>query len=181
MTGAPPPGPVSATLTFQHANPIRLDVSEIEFIEAWQQPGTRPDIGHLHENNPTSIARAWVRDRLQRAPRSLPSSPVLRVILREGSVTEEALPVEEGLGGLIKNEPEILLSAVLAVEVELTERTGNRIAGITVRVTGEKQILENASLNDRDRTYFALMEQLAAALDKELDNGIRAEMGFLVR
>lgn len=180
-SGTPPPsGAGSARLTFEHTGPILLDVAAIEFVEAWQQPGAAPDIGHLHRNNPPSIARAWVAHRLVRAP-AASGKGTLRAILRDGSITRTALPVKGGVEGLFTDEPDTRLEARLAVELELVDPAAGRIAGIQVVVTGAREVLQSASLNERDAIYFALMEKLAAALDRELDNGIRAELAFLVR
>lgn len=160
--------------------PIRLDVAAIEYVEAWEQPGAAPHVGHRHTNNPPSIARAWAAHRLTRAPGAT-GSGTLRAILREGSVVRAALPVRGGVEGIFADEADTRLEARLAMELELVDPVAGRIAGINVVVTGAREILESASLNERDALYFALMEQLATALDRELDNGIRAELAFIVR
>jgi hypothetical protein len=50
-----------------------------------------------------------------------------------------------------------------------------------VKVEGKRDILESASLNERDRIRFALMEEIATSLNQELENGIRAELGYIIR
>jgi len=182
--GPPPPsGPVAATITFAHKAPLAIDVASVEVVEAWRQPGTPPHIGHLNANSPPHVLRAWARDRL----RAVPGGPgatdgmVLRVILRDGSVTRTALEVEEGVGGLFRDEADTRIDAVCAVEVEVIDPSVGRLGSVTVRVQGARNILESASLNDRDRVYFALMEEIAASLNSALENGLQAELGFIIK
>jgi len=180
LTPQPAMGPAAARLTFEHMAPILLDVAVIDYVEAWVQPGAPPDIGHLHRNSPPTIARAWVDHRLARAPGAA-GPAVLGVILREGSVVSTPLPVRAGVAGLFRDEADTRIEARLSVDVELTDPQAGRIAGIAVTVTAARDIPESSSLAAREALYFELMEKLAAALDRELENGIRAEMGFLVR
>jgi len=175
-------GPVAATITFKHQAPLSVDVARIELVETWQQSGTPPHIGHLNRNNPPKIIRAWVRDRLKAVPGGpgAAQGSILRVVLRDGAVVRNALDVREGVEGIFRDEVDTSIEAVCAVDVELLDQKGTRMAGITVRVTGTRNIFESASLNERDTLYFGLMEELATALNTELENGMRAELGFLL-
>lgn len=183
-TGTPPPqGPLNATITFGHTQVMAVDVADVELQEPWRQPGTPPHVGHLIPNNPVRIVRAWTRDRL----RAVPGGPgaaegsVLRVTLMEGAVTEKPLQVQTGVGGLFRDQADTRIEAVCAVNVDLIDPVTGRIGGISVRVEGKRDILESASLNERDRIRFALMEEIAASLNSELENGIGAELGYIVR
>lgn len=193
--GAPPPtGPQNARITFEHRPVLHVDVAAIDYVEAWRPAthgagagsGAGEDIGARHANNPPAIARSWVARRLARAEAdtnpdaTAPGKGTLRVILREGSVVRTPLPVKQGVEGVFADEPDTRLEARLGVEVELVDPAAGRVAGISVTVTGAREILESASLNERDAAYFALMEQLAEAFDRELENGLRAELGFLL-
>lgn len=183
-TSAPPPqGPVTATLTYKHKNALVLDVARIELDEQWQQPGTAPHIGHRNTNSPPAIVRAFVADRLlaQAGGPGAADGSTLHVILRDGAVTQTSLKVEDGVEGLFRDEADTRIDAVCAVDIELTDPVAGRVAGISVRVAGARNILESASLNERDRIYFSLMEELASSLNQELENGLRAELGFLIK
>ncbi|WP_422005941.1 hypothetical protein [Pyruvatibacter mobilis] len=182
-TTAPPQGPVNATLTFGHTEVMALDVAEIDLAEAWQQPGQPPHIGHLVPNNPVRIIRTWTRDRLRAVPGGLGAADgsLLRVTLLDGSVTEKPLPVEKGVEGFFKDQADTRIEAVCEVAVDLIDPVTGRIGGISVKVEGKRDILESASLNERDRIRFALMEEIATSLNQELENGIRAELGYIIR
>ncbi len=182
-TRPPPSGPVTATITFAHRAPLVLDVASIELVEPWRQPGIPPHIGHRNTNSPPSIVRAWTRDRLT-ASAGGPGArdgTILRVILQDGSVTRKALQVEEGVGGLFRDEADTQIDAVAAVDVEVIDPVVGRIGSVSVRVVGTRKILESASLNERDRVYFALMEEVANSLNSALENGLNAELGFVIK
>ena len=183
--GAPPPpsGPVTATITYKHMPQLVVDVARVELVEAWRQPGTLPHIGHRNTNSPPEIIRAWTRDRLRAEPGGpgARDGSTLRVILRNGAVTRTNLKVAEGVGGIFQDETDTRIEAICAVDVELMDPTAGRIGGISVQVSGARNILESASLNDRDVIYFALMEELASSLNQELENGLRAELGFVIK
>lgn len=182
-TRPPPSGPVAATITFAHRAPLILDVASIELVEPWRQPGTAPHIGHRNANSPPNIVRAWTRDRLTASPGGpgARDGTVLRVILQDGSVTQTALKVEEGVGGLFRDEADTQIDAVCAVDVEVVDPVAGRIGSVSVRVVGTRKILESASLNERDRVYFALMEEVANSLNSALENGLNAELGFVIK
>jgi len=182
-TRPPPSGPVAATITFAHRAPLMLDVASIELVEPWRQPGIAPHIGHRNANSPPSIVRAWTRDRLAASPGGPGASDgtILRVILQDGSVTQTALEVEEGVGGLFRDEADTRIDAVCAVDVEVIDPVAGRIGSVSVRVVGTRKILESASLNERDRVYFALMEEVASSLNSALENGLNAELGFVIK
>lgn len=180
---SPPSGPVTATITYKHMQPLVVDVARVELVETWRQPGTLPHIGHRNINSPPDIIRAWARDRLRAEPGGpgARDGSILRVILRDGAVTRTNLKVAEGVGGIFQDETDTRIEAVCAVDVELIDPKVGRIGGISVEVRGVRNILESASLNDRDVIYFALMEELAASLDQALENGLRAELGFVLK
>lgn len=179
----PPSDAVKPLITYKHTAVLDVDVSRVEFVEAWQQPGTPPHIGHLHRNNPPALARAWAQDRLRASPGGpgAAEGSVLRVILRDGPVTQSALPVEEGVTGMFRDEADTRIDALCIVDLELVEPLSGRVAGIGVQVSGARHILESASLNEREQIYFALMEEMAAALDTALENGLNAELGFIIK
>ena len=47
-----------ATLTFQDRPPIRLDVAQLEIVEAYKAPGTAPHVDHLFPQKPVDVAAA---------------------------------------------------------------------------------------------------------------------------
>jgi hypothetical protein len=106
---------------------------------------------------------------------------VLRVILQDGAVTRTDLKVEEGVGGLFRDEADTQIDAVAAVDVEVVDPLAGRIGSVSVKVVGSRKILESASINERDRVYFALMEEIAASLNGALENGLKAELGFVIK
>lgn len=179
----PPSGPVAATITFAHKTPLALDVASVELVEPWRQPGTPPHIGHRNANSPPDIVRAWTRDRLKASPGGpgAKDGTVLRVILQDGAVTRTDLKVEEGVGGLFRDEADTQIDAVAAVDVEVVDPVAGRIGSVSVKVVGSRKILESASINERDRVYFALMEEIAASLNSALENGLKAELGFVIK
>ncbi|MGD1934207.1 MAG: hypothetical protein ACFB0Z_06825, partial [Candidatus Phaeomarinobacter sp.] len=180
---APAAGPGTRLHNLPSHGPPAPLVASVEFVEPWRQPGVPPHIGHRNSNSPPSIVRAWIRDRLNAAPGGpgAADQTVLRVILQDGSVTQTALEIEEGIGGLFRDEADTQIDAVAAVDVEVIDPVAGRIGSVSVKVVGTRKILESSSLNERDRVYFALMEEVANSLNDALENGLNAELGFVIK
>src|SRR4029450_12732005 len=54
---APPPMRQSfATLTFQDRPAIRLDVAQVEIVQAYKAPGVAPHVDHLFPQKPVAVA-----------------------------------------------------------------------------------------------------------------------------
>ena len=152
-------------VTFAHLEKIRLNAGSLEIVENYVPPLRGPNIEHLLPVSPTEAARRWANDRLA----ALGSEGGARFVIDTASVVETKLPVEKGLRGAVTVDQSARYDAVLAVTVEIRNDRGFRLAFATARAERSRTISENLTVSERQAIQFALVEELIAALNTELE------------
>ena len=160
----PPPAP-QATIGFVGA-PLKLNVANVSVDNLYQPPGRAPNVEQLHEVTPSTVARRWLETRI--VPVGTSGQGVMKVL--NASVVQEKLPIKGGLTGFFGDQVDTKLIGKLRIELVVT--TGPGIGQsvstykIDVKAEAEQTILQSATLNDRDRAYLMLMQNLANQFDK---------------
>lgn len=172
-----PPNPVYPEITFQHLNPLYLNVGEIKIIDEFKPPLKLP---HVEHELPVSIdqsVRNWVRDRLRTTGNS---GAVATVTIKDASAVEKGLQKETGLKGIITKDQSELYEFHLLVELKITEISGSS-AFVTAEATRSKSVPEGITLNQREKMYFTQVEALMRAFDPEMEKNIRTFMDAYLR
>src|SRR5688500_7132123 len=158
----PPMRQSFATLTFQDRPPIRLDVAQIEIMQAYKAPGVAPHVDHLFPQKPADVAAAWGRDVL----RPVGERGMATYTILDASATETALPRTTGLTQTFKTEQSERYDLHIEVKLEL----GNpllRTTGIaTASATRSQTVAENTTLNQREAVWFQMTESAMRELDQ---------------
>jgi len=157
-----------AEITFEHHPDIKLDVSEVVVEQAYVPPNGSPNVDHLFPVKPVDAAIRWAGDRLVVAG----TRRTAKFIVKEASVVEVPLDTKKGLQGTLTNEQSERYDAKIVVELQILD--GGRTEGTTVaeavrRVT----VPEDITLNDRERVWYRLTEDIMSDLNKELEKVIR--------
>lgn len=172
-----PPNPTYPEITFQHLNPLRLNVSEIKVVNEFTPPLKLPHVEHELPVKIDQSVRNWVRDRLVAVGTS---GSVATVTIKDASAVEKPLKKDTGLKGLVtKNQSELYEFHVL-VEVKITEISGSS-GFVTAEATRTKSVPEGITLNQREKTYFVQVEALMQAFDQEMEKNIRTFLGGYLR
>ena len=176
----PPPAP-QATIGFVGA-PLKLDVARVTVDNRYQPPGRAPNVEQLHEVTPSVVAQRWLATRV--VPVGNGGQGVLTIL--DASVIQEKLPIKGGLTGFFGDQLDSRLVGTLRAELTITTGpgVGRSITTykISVNANAEQTILQSATLNDRDRAYFTLMQNLADQFDKTATSEInRVMQAALVR
>ncbi len=164
-TSAPPAPPADISITFQHRAPITLNVAKIEIVDRYQPSLRAPHVEHLHNVTPSTVTRAWIKERLGAAG----SQGLITLIVEEAGVVEEAVTVSDGFGGLFQDEVDTRLIGVIKARfdhVDVGPRGGTHSVDVVAEASAE--VLESATLNERDLAYFHLVERLAGEFDRVL-------------
>ena len=164
-----PPESDFPELTYGHLEPLRLDVAAIEVEQAYQPSSDPPNVELLFPVRPGDAAANWARDRLQAAG----TARRLRFIVREASVTETALETQGGLTGAMTTEQSERYDAKLAVEIEIIDNTGRKEARASARVMRSITVAEDATLHEREATWYGLTQKLMNDLNKQLEDTLR--------
>jgi hypothetical protein len=175
--GTPPPPQTFAELRWAHLPPITLAVQGIEVTSTFQSTGKDPYVEHLMPLPPEKAVRTWVADRLRSTGVGIYT---VRVVIEEASVLEVPLKTTDGVKGFFTTEAEVRYEAKTTVVVQLVAADGS--VEVQTRQTGwrTKSVSEKASLADREKAWFELVESLMHDLDPALESGIRQYFGSAV-
>lgn len=176
-TSVPPAAPADIAITFQHRAPIALRVSTIDVVDQYEPTLKAPHVEHLHSVTPASIVHRWARERLSAEGQR----GQITLILTEAGVIEQNLEVSGGVGGLFSDEPDTKLLGVIQARFEHAD-VGPPAASssVEIQVEASVEILESATLNERDLAYFRLVEKLAKEFDRVLTQQVETSLSSLV-
>lgn len=167
-TAAPPPKSDFAPISFAGKPPIRLDVGEISVELAYKPPNRPPNVEHLFPDKPGDVAARWAGERLVAAG---PANRA-RYIVREASVTETRLETKGGVTGALTTEQSERYEARVVVEIQITGAADGSTGTATVEAERSVTVPEDATVNERERTWHELMQKLMADLDTQLEKTI---------
>ncbi len=175
---SPPPPPQFPELTFTHLPPIRLDVARIDVVRQYVLPGTKPNVEQLFPVLPAAVAERWAHDRL----RAVGGNGIARVTIKQASVVEVPLRRTTGIVGMFTTDQAWRYDGVLDVSVAIVDRSDGRRAEVSARAMRSRTAPEDISLNDRERLWFKLTEDLIDDVNASLTRQIQDNFGpFLVR
>jgi hypothetical protein len=173
----PPMRQSYATLTFQDRPPLRLDVAQIEVVQAYEAPGVAPHVDHLFPQKPADVAAAWGRDVL----RAVGQRGMATYTITDASATESALPRSSGLTQVFRTEQSDRYDLHIAVKLEV----GNPLLATTGHVTAtasrSQTVAEDMTLNEREAVWFQMTESAMRELDEKLEAAIRDKLAPFVR
>jgi hypothetical protein len=165
------------TLTFQDRPPIRLDVAQVEIVQAYKAPGAAPNVDHLFPQQPADVAAAWGRDVL----RAVGQRGMATYTILDASALETRLPRSRGMTQIFRTEQ----SERYDLHIEVTLDIGNPLLAKTGAVTATTQrsqtVAENMTLNEREAVWFEMTESAMRELDKKLEAAIREHLAPFVR
>lgn len=168
---ADPPRPVMRPFDYAHLTPLRLDVAQVEIVEAWVPPRAPPHVDHRAPVEPREAVRRMLADRVQAWGRRGRA----RAIIEQASLVEERLPRRGGLGGVFSREATERYVLTLAVRLEVEAADGRRgMAEASVRRV--RSVLEGTSAAAREAIWY---EMLRSAMDDP--QGLNVEFEFQVR
>jgi hypothetical protein len=165
--------PAYPELTWTHLRPFTLDVVQIEIVSEYIPANTPPQVDHLFPLSPAKAAQGWARGRL----RAGGTSNLARFIVRDGSVIETALPRTTGVTGVVTKDQAYRYDAKLSVTLEIRDMTGRVLGQVATTVTKSRTVAENIDRDERDKIWFAMSEELAKAMDTELERAIPLHLG----
>ena len=168
----PPPPPKLPELTFAHLGPLNLNVARIDIVSKYRSPLKAPNVEHLFSTPPQKALRTWARDRLRAAGRS----GTARLVIHKASAVETALEMKKGLKAAFTKQQSHRYDVHVDATLEISTPAGRGSA--TAQASRFSTLREDASLNDRNRTWFDLTENLMRDFNAEMEKKLGR---FLVR
>ncbi len=165
----PPPQTTFAEITFGHETPFTFMVSSISVDAKYRSSMQAPNVEHLAPIPPERALRRWATDRL----RSSGAPGQGRFIVLDASIRESRLPVTEGLRGAFTKDQSSRFDATIEASLELVDERGLRRGFASARVIRSQTIREDATLVDRDKMLFGLVDDLMKDFNREMERNIR--------
>ena len=173
----PPMRQSFATLTFQDRPQIRLDVAQVEIIEAYQARGAAPHVDHLFPQKPADVAAAWGRDVL----RAVGKRGMATYTIVDASATGTALPRSSGLTQVFTTEQSDRYDLHIEVKLDIGNPLLAKTGQISAAVNRSQTVAENMTLNQREAVWFHMTESAMRELDQKLEAAIRDNLKPFVR
>lgn len=172
----PDPTPVYPGLTFLNRTPIRLNVADIQVIDEVVPPLAAPNVEHLAPVTPAAAMERWSRDVLQSAG----SSGRAVMAIRQGSIVEEKLKTSTGLTGLVTTDQAERYLVTMVGQLDLFDGANQRVGQARAEAMRTRTIGENASLNDRERLWYDLVDATSHDFAAAMEGAIRRELAAYV-
>lgn len=173
----PPPATTFADMRWTHQPPIMLAAMGPEVIDHFHAPRQDPHVEYLMPVSPDQAIRTWVQDRLQSTG---VGTRTVRVVIEDASVVEVPLKTKKGVSGFFTDEPDVRYDAKASVVVQLVDANGAVEVQTRQEAWRSKSLSEKASLADRQKAWYDLVEEMMKDLDGALEKGIRGYFGTAV-
>jgi hypothetical protein len=164
-------------LTYAHLGPINLDVAQIVIVDAYQPPMADPHVEQDFPTPPAAAARQWAQDRLK----AVGSDGVAKYTITDGSAIDVPLPRTTGLDGMITQDQSDRYDVTVTVRLDLENRMGNHRGSITATAKRSETAAEDMTLNEREKLWFEMTDQLMKQLNAELEKQIGRNLKDFVR
>ena len=102
---------------------------------------------------------------------------LVRFTIANAAVTETALKVKKGLQGAFHKEQSERYDAIIEASLEMLDDRGFRLGFASARVSRSTTVREDATLNERRRVQFELIEALMKDFNAEIERNIRRYLG----
>ena len=163
-----PQPPRYPELTYGHYGVIGLDVASVEFVPLYVPPKTPPHVEHLSPASPLAAMERWTSDRL----RAVGRDGYARVVVSNASIIETPLKTTGGVRGWFTTDQAARYDAVIEVEIQIRDASNVQRAFTRARAERSRTVPENASLADREKVLFELVEATTTEINTELDRSI---------
>lgn len=153
-------------LTYSHLAPYRLNVGRVEISSEYQSPMRDPNVEHIMPVSPEAAIKRWAQDRLQ----PVGTSGAVRLIIRDARVVEVPLQVDRGIGGLFKSEQTQRYDANIELVLQTLDERNMPRNEIVARTQRSRTVTEGITLNERDRIWFDMVDDMMKDLNAQLDS-----------
>ena len=173
----PPTRQSFPTLTFQDRPPIRLDVAQVEIVQAYKAPGAAPNVDHLFPQQPAGVAAAWGRDVL----RAVGQRGMATYTILDASALETRLPRSRGMTQIFKTEQSERYDLRIEVKLDIGNPLLAKTGAVTATAQRSQTVAEDMTLNEREAVWFQMTESAVRELDEKLEAAIKDKLQPFVR
>ena len=169
-----PPIPKFPPLTYSALGRFTFEAERLEVAVDYKPPLAPPNGEHLFAQPPVTVLNRWAGDRLAVTGRG---EHYVRFVVIDAHMIETQLPRQSGVRATFTNEQAQRYDGRIEAAVEVRQIRGNFRDGFaTAAATRTRSVAEDISLNDRERVWYEMVEQMMVDVNAELDRQIRANM-----
>lgn len=172
-----PKTPSSTGLSYLMAPQMRLLVSRIEVSKSYMPSPKDASVEQLFPIAPSVMIQQWIRDRF--SPAGGEGSALITI--EEASVIEKRLPGTLGLRGLFTTDQTERYDAQVAVKVEIKDSRGYPLGYARATASASRTVSEDMTLNDRQKVFTILMEDLMNRLNQEIEKNMREYLARFIK
>lgn len=164
------PVQVLPELRYNMMAPLNLDVGRVEVVSAYQAPFKEPNVEHLMPVPPERAAMQWANDRVKAVGGG---GRTARFVIRDASVVEKKLSMDEGFTGLFKKEQSERYEGKLDVVLEIRDDHGRVIGEAAASGWRSRTIGEDVSVAQREKMWYELTQALVGDISNLLEANMR--------
>jgi hypothetical protein len=161
-------------ITFQHLQPIRLDVAHVEIVEAYR-PDPGADINDQFPERPEKVARQWAEDRLLAAGNQGQATYTITL----AKATQTPLKRSQGMSAVTHKDQSDRYD--LAITVNLEVHSGGKAGNVTAQAARSQTVREDMTLNEREAVLFNLLDITMKDVNAQMEQLIPQYLGGFVR
>jgi hypothetical protein len=161
-------------ITFQHLQPIRLDVARVEIVNGYH-PDPGNDIGDQYPEQPAEVARRWAEDRLLAAGQQGQATYTITL----AKATQTPLQRSQGMSAMTHKDQSDRYD--LAITINLEVNSGGKAGSVTAQAARSRTVREDMTLNEREGVLFNLLDVTMKDVNAQLEQLIPQYLGGFVR
>jgi len=161
-------------ITFQHLQPIRLDVAHVEIVDGYR-PDPANDIGGQFPEQPIAVAHQWGEDRLLAAGQQ--GEAVYTITLAKATQTQ--LKRSQGMSAMTHKDQSDRYD--LAITINLEVNAGGKSGAVTAQAARSQTVVEDMTLNEREGVLFNLLDATMKDINAQFEKLIPQYLGGFVR
>jgi hypothetical protein len=161
-------------ITFQHLQPIRLDVAQVQIVDAYQADPAN-DIDSQFPEAPAKVARQWAEDRLLAVGQQ--GQAIYTITLAKA--TQTPLQRSQGMSAMTNKDQSDRYD--LAITVNLEVRSGGKSGAVTAQAARSQTVREDVTLNEREAVLFKLLDVTMKDINAQMEKLVPQYIGEFVR
>ena len=174
----PPAQQNFAELSYRHLAPLNLAVGSFDIESRYIPPLQAPNVEHRAPVPPYAAVRQWGLDRIK----AKGGENRARLVILDASIVEVPLAVTGGIKGAFTRDQAARYDGKIVVMLEILSPDSRQRAFVTGRANRSQTVPEGATLAVRERTWFAITEDMMRQLNQEMEQNIARYFGdYLTR
>lgn len=163
--------PEYAMPRYDHLPKIPIRAANLQVVQQYQPPMNAPAVEHLMPIPPSASAEQWIRDRVQ----LVGDNGTVTFTITDAHVHEQPLPRTQGIKGAFTKDQSVQFNGRLAVIAHLdTNLPVATYADAETEVTIKRSLAEDATIQDREDMYYAMMKDVTQRFGEAIEPQLRA-------